>query len=162
VSIIDLATSIARPMLSVGCGGNRKYPQRTIRDVNIDITVPTENIPNFVRADAQHLPFRDKVFERIHASHIIEHLEDPYAFIRECKRVADTAEILCPHYLDPNAYIDLDHKHVYWRGGFVRNNPRLQAIANIIFRNKWIKWASRKAAGCSREVKITLPPTFPQ
>ena len=124
--------------------------------MNIDITVPTRKIPNFLRVDAQHLPFRDKVFRQVYASHIVEHLEDPYAFIRECKRVADTAEILSPHYLDPNAYIDLDHKHVYWRGGFVRNNPRLQAIANVIYSNRCIKRASRRAAGCSREVKITL------
>jgi len=156
MSINDPSASMARSTLSAGCGGNWKYPQRTIRDVNVDIMVPAKKIPNFIRADAQHLPFRDKIFEKAYASHIIEHLEDPYAFLRECKRVAYAAEILCPHYLDPNAYIDLDHKHVYWRGGFVRNNPRLQAIANRISRNRYVKRVSWMTVDCSREVKITL------
>ena len=43
---------------------------------------------NFLTADAQHLPFRAKVFTDIYASHVLEHLPNPLQALQEWSRVA--------------------------------------------------------------------------
>lgn len=77
-------------VLDVGCGGTPKG------DVNCDLfigkTPHVEAIVRkteyFVRCDAQHLPFRDKSFQIVHSSHLLEHLLQPYDALLEFKRVS--------------------------------------------------------------------------
>lgn len=50
-------------------------------------------------ADSTHLPFRDASFDVVIASHIIEHLDSPEAFLRDCLRVLRPGGVLrvsCP------------------------------------------------------------------
>jgi len=93
--------------LDVGCGVQPKG------DVNVDLYVKKPNphitshpiiepkkIPNFVLADACHLPFRDGSFKHVHSSHVIEHVENPFLMLRELLRVSSgTVEIYTPHRL---------------------------------------------------------------
>jgi len=83
--------------------------------------------PNFrcdrsawIVADAHNLPFRDCVFEEVFAGQLIEHLEDPLKFLKECKRVlkeGGMVTVTTPNFLSKNAYLDPSHKHVF---NFVR------------------------------------------
>jgi SAM-dependent methyltransferase len=66
------------------------HPQ--IEHYGLDYCQPTEPIPNgynFVLSDLnkQPIPFEDDKFDYIVASHVIEHLDDPLNFYRECMRV---------------------------------------------------------------------------
>lgn len=70
------------------------------------------NLPNFVLADAENLPFKDMSFTKVVASHLIEHLNDPLKFKRECLRVATALELFYPHFLSYSAYQDETHKWV--------------------------------------------------
>ena len=55
-------------------------------------------IPNFVLADAEHLPFKDESFSVAFSSHTIEHVGNPLLMLREMCRVAKRKAILrCPH-----------------------------------------------------------------
>lgn len=70
----------------------------------------------WVVADAQHLPFRSNSIGEIYVAHVIEHLEDPLQFLRECYRVLKRrgmVTIVTPNFLSVNAYLDPDHKHVF-------------------------------------------------
>lgn len=50
----------------------------------------------FVLGDAMHLPFKDKVFDYVVASHIAEHVDDPDKFCRELIRVGKRGYIESP------------------------------------------------------------------
>jgi ubiquinone/menaquinone biosynthesis C-methylase UbiE len=83
--------------LDVGCG---HVPRG---DVNVDLFVEAtghrvdktrpldiRNIPNFVKADACHLPFRDNVFDEVISYHTIEHVLNPVLMIKEMIRTCKT------------------------------------------------------------------------
>lgn len=49
--------------------------------------------------DAMHLPFKDKAFDFIVASHILEHMPDPSRFLSELQRVGKAGYIETPNFL---------------------------------------------------------------
>lgn len=94
--------------LDVGCGS------KPTGDVNVDFCVRGWNsqegdqkrgeflnpkvIPNFVVADAEHLPFKDDVFDVAFSSHVIEHVPNPSIMLREMCRVSKRKILVrCPH-----------------------------------------------------------------
>ena len=78
-------------ILDVGCGSKARG------DVNVDLLVPDSlrgwnrnisAIKNFVKADVRALPFKDRSFDFVFCSHVIEHLDDEWEGINELKRVS--------------------------------------------------------------------------
>jgi len=105
-----------------GSGGYKFNPfvKPGIGVVYVDINPPNPgtDIGNalWIVADAHRLPFRDDVADRIYAIHVIEHLEDPKQFLRECYRVlrrGGMVMLVTPNFLSRNAFADPDHKHVF-------------------------------------------------
>ena len=45
---------------------------------------------NFLYADAQNLPFRDKTFTRSFSHHVLEHIPNPHKALQEMNRVTQT------------------------------------------------------------------------
>jgi len=69
-----------------------KSSHPNIKHYGVDYCDPTEPTPTgyvFKNADLNHnpIPFEDDLFDVIIASHIIEHLNDPIEFFKECVRV---------------------------------------------------------------------------
>jgi hypothetical protein len=109
----DTTEQIAKGLgaiLDVGCG-NEKSAKGS---VNIDLCREKYNrqignqttgekmnprkIPNFVVADACHLPFRDKSFLMSFSSHTIEHVSNPVLMFKELSRVSIRRVVIrCPH-----------------------------------------------------------------
>jgi SAM-dependent methyltransferase len=61
-------------------------------------------------------PVADNSFDRIVASHIVEHVDDVLGFFREIHRLAaDGArvEIATPHFSNRSAYMDPTHRHYF-------------------------------------------------
>jgi len=85
--------------------------------VYLDIEAPRFRCNyNWIVADAHMLPFRSNVFEKIYASHVIEHLDYPDRFLSECYRVLKRGGrlfIYTPNFLSRNAYRDPTHKHYF-------------------------------------------------
>lgn len=50
----------------------------------------------FVIADGYRLPFKNKTFDYVICSHVLEHMEDPKAFVREIMRVGKAGYIEVP------------------------------------------------------------------
>jgi SAM-dependent methyltransferase len=69
-------------VLDVGCGTN---PRGTI---NVDCYVPNPIPVNFVLADAEHLPFKDKSVDTVVSFYNIEHLVDPASFFKKAAKIA--------------------------------------------------------------------------
>jgi ubiquinone/menaquinone biosynthesis C-methylase UbiE len=110
-------------ILDVGCDSHPKGHVNI--DVNRTIT-KQKHIPNFILADAQNLPFRDKCFSLIYSSHVIEHLPNPLQALREWKRVAGSVEIYTPSAFD----LDQTKDHIYTWNLFTFKN-----ILSIVFKN---------------------------
>lgn len=123
------AKSVLR--LDVGCGS---APKGTVNvDLNIKATVHrprdtvsgcrvlnVREIPNFVRADGLHLPFRDGAFREVVSSHLIEHVADPVGLIRELVRVArDRVVLYCPHRFGDNKRKSPQHKNFFGKTWFI-------------------------------------------
>ena len=99
--------------LDVGCGN---FPRG---DVNIDLRgagsvhrfcrdkIRVKAIKNFVRADAEHLPFRNKIFPESISSHSIEHVKNPVRMISEMKRVTrGTVNVISP--------LSCSYEYLFW------------------------------------------------
>jgi hypothetical protein len=72
--------------LDVGVGGGI-FGTVPRAQVCIDIDMPRTLPPIFIRASAEFLPFRDKIFETVKAYNVLEHVADPTAAILEILRV---------------------------------------------------------------------------
>ena len=75
--------------LNVGCGS---APWGDVR-VDVAFSFITHHFRPTVLADASHLPFKDGVFEVVKASHLLEHLRNPFRALEEILRVT-TKEIV--------------------------------------------------------------------
>lgn len=71
-----------------------KYPEETIHRTTQQIVIPQGK--EFIVGDALAMPFSDKSFDFIIASHIAEHIDDPAQFCREVSRVGKEGYIETP------------------------------------------------------------------
>jgi SAM-dependent methyltransferase len=90
-------------VLEIG-SGNRPRSQSTVlcdRYLEDDVhrgvgkTLVLDSRP-FVVADGQSLPFKDKSFDYVIVSHVLEHVDDPHRFVGELMRVALAGYIETP------------------------------------------------------------------
>jgi len=73
---------------------------------------------NFVQTDASSTPFKDKEFDFVAATHIAEHVEDPFKFCKELERIAKRGYIEVPtpffdNLIEGNSNPP-PHGHVWW------------------------------------------------
>lgn len=109
LQFLSAAAAPAFGILDVGCGHIPKgdvnvdlFPEPSAhrcvdQRVNDDVSLHVHEIPNFVKADACHLPFRNGAFRSTYSWHVIEHLQDPEAFLQELMRVSGEIEVRCPN-----------------------------------------------------------------
>jgi len=71
--------------LDIGCGKAKTC------QINVDIN---RQVKPTVVCDAQHLPFKNNVFQYIYSSHVIEHLTNPALMLKEINRVATPNAII--------------------------------------------------------------------
>lgn len=130
---------MTKTKLDVGCGCH------PTGDVNCDLYIEDshnhrgfsfkpipKNTANFVLCDGSHLPFKDNVFIEVFSAQVIEHLENPLAFLKELSRVAsNTIQVETAHYRS---------ELLQWRPKFRRWN-REHHISKMNF--KWLMKAGR-------------------
>ena len=103
------ARRTGKPLLNAGCG----LAYTELSDVNLDIDA--KESANFVRGDIQNLwMFNNKQFGSVYASHVLEHVEDPDAALRELHRIAEDVFVITPLPLWPSAWLDSNHKWFFW------------------------------------------------
>ena len=73
-------------ILDIGCNLDAvPYAQTVADEINFSKFYEDKK---FVLIDNKKLPFRDKEFDFVYASHVIEHVEDVLIFIKELQRIS--------------------------------------------------------------------------
>lgn len=113
------ADSAGKPVLNVGAG----TPGTSLRtcllgptlwgDINVDIAAPhgVTHGPDAVSyGDAEALPFADRQFGAVIASHVVEHTERPARVLAELARVADASFIIVPRWWAAHTWTHPGHR----------------------------------------------------
>ena len=99
-------------ILDIGCG-YRAHPNATvIADVQDLSNYYKEK--KFIKINEKKLPFKDKEFDFIIASHVIEHVEDFEFFIKELERISSRGYIELPSRLADNLVFENKNDHIWW------------------------------------------------
>lgn len=125
----------ARPgarVLDVGCGAGQVVGRLT--EAGFEAHGVDVSEPNIERArrfssrcqfyDGKHLPFPDGHFASVGALNVLEHVEEPEAFVPELVRVAE-----------PGGRVLISSPNFLRVLGFRDYHPRMRGV-----RNKWLNW----------------------
>jgi len=88
-------------ILDVGCADGFMFRDKDLDVVEVDIIYrfPRQyrRKIKFVKADAHHLPFKDKSFPGVVLGDVLEHVHHPIQVLREAKRVASNIYMTVPN-----------------------------------------------------------------
>ena len=112
-------------ILDVGCGYRAHKSASVIADIQ-DLSNFYEN-KNFVKITEKKLPFKDKEFDFVIASHVIEHVDDFEFFIKELERISSKGYIELPSRLGDNLVFENKNDHIWW---FYYNDTTNSLIAS--------------------------------
>jgi ubiquinone/menaquinone biosynthesis C-methylase UbiE len=94
--------------------------------------------PNFIKADAQHLPFQNGAFHTVVSYHTIEHVDNPTLMLKEMLRVAKrTVMVVCPHRYSERAGKFKVHKNFLNKKWFVEVLKKMEVNIYEINYSKW-------------------------
>lgn len=102
--------------LDVGCG---KHPRG---DVNLDLNVESYGVrasidvhatPNFVKAHADFLPFKNRSFHTVIANHVLEHMNSPLDSLREWMRVASKNLVMAVPSISNVSFFYESERHLF-------------------------------------------------
>ncbi len=118
-----------------------KYMGETIHRTVDKVETPEDK--QLIIGDALSMPFEDKQFDFVIASHIGEHIDDPVVFCSELRRVAKSGYIETPGPLTEFFLPSLAHKWTVTRKGstilFKKNNrkePFSKLFYSIFYLNR--------------------------
>ena len=98
-------------ILDIGCGYSANTFATTICDVQDLSEFYKEK--NFIKLNNKNLPFKDKEFDFVIASHVLEHVEDFKFFISELERVSNKGYIELPTKLEDNLVFENKRDHLW-------------------------------------------------
>jgi len=96
----------------IGCGYRANKYAETVADVQ-DLSLYYKN-KKFIKINEKKLPFKDKEFDFVIASHVIEHVEDFEFFISELERISSRGYIELPSRLGDNLVFENKNDHLWW------------------------------------------------
>ncbi|MFL2889598.1 MAG: class I SAM-dependent methyltransferase [Pelagibacteraceae bacterium] len=99
-------------ILDIGCGYTAHNRATTIADVQ-DFSKFYKD-KNFIKINEKKLPFKDKEFDFVIASHVIEHVEDFQFFLKELERISKKGYIELPTRLGDNLVFENVKDHIWW------------------------------------------------
>ena len=98
-------------ILDIGCGYNANKFAKVICDVQ-DLSNHYQD-KKFIKLTEKKLPFKDKEFDFVVASHVMEHVEDVDFFIKELERVSKKGYIELPSMLEDNLVFENKKDHLW-------------------------------------------------
>ena len=109
-------------VLDIGCGYTAHKKANIICDVQ-DLSEYYKG-RDFVKLEDKTLPFKDKEFDFVITSHVIEHVEDVNFFIKELQRISAKGYIELPTILEDNLVFENKNDHI-WHMEFDDINNKL-------------------------------------
>ncbi len=98
-------------ILDIGCGYNANKNATTVCDIQ-DLSIFYKD-KNFIKLNDKNLPFEDGEFDFVIASHVLEHVDDTYFFIKELERVSSKGYIEVPTILEDNLVFENKNDHLW-------------------------------------------------
>ncbi len=98
-------------ILDIGCGFTAHKNASVICDIQ-DLQGFYKD-KKFVKLSEKTLPFNNKEFDFVIASHVLEHVEDPAFFIKELERVSSQGYIELPTILEDNLVFENKKDHIW-------------------------------------------------
>ena len=98
-------------VLDIGCGYTAHKNANVVCDVQDLSNIYKEK--DFVKLTSNILPFKDKEFDFVIASHVIEHVKDVEIFIKELQRVSSKGYIELPTILEDNLVFENKKDHLW-------------------------------------------------
>ena len=99
-------------ILDIGCGYRPNKYANTLADVQDLSQIHKDK--KFIKINEKKLPFKDKEFDFVIASHVIEHVEDFEYFISELERISSRGYIELPSRLGDNLVFENKKDHIWW------------------------------------------------
>ena len=99
-------------ILDIGCGYRANKHATVIADIK-DFSNFYKG-KKFVKITEKKLPFVDKEFDFVIASHVIEHVDDFEFFIKELERISSRGYIELPSRLGDNLVFENVKDHIWW------------------------------------------------
>jgi len=114
ISLVNniLSKNINWNILDIGCGYKAHKNATVIADIK-DFSNFYKN-KKFVQIKEKKLPFKDKEFDFVIASHVIEHVDDFEFFIKELGRISSKGYIELPTRLGDNLVFENRNDHIWW------------------------------------------------
>ncbi len=112
-------------VLDIGCGYRANENASVVADVQ-DLSDFYKN-KNFIKVEEKRLPFKNKEFDFVIASHVIEHVDDFEFFIKELERISNKGYIELPSRLADNLVFENKNDHIWW---FTYDDLNSQIIAS--------------------------------
>ena len=107
-------------VLDIGCGYRAHKKASVIADIQ-DFSNFYKNKKfvqikekKFVKIEGKNLPFKDKEFDFVIASHVIEHIDNFEFFIKELERISSKGYIELPSRLGDNLVFENKNDHIWW------------------------------------------------
>ena len=117
-------------VLDIGCGYTAHHNASVICDVQ-DLSNFYKD-KKFIRLNEKTLPFKDKEFDFVIASHVLEHVDDVNFFIKELERISTKGYIELPTILEDNLVFENKKDHI-WHMEFDDDKNRLIISKKIQF-----------------------------
>ena len=99
-------------ILDIGCGYTPSKYANVIADKRDFSKFYKDKI--FIKIEDKKLPFKDKEFDFVIASHVIEHVDDFEFFIKELERISSKGYIELPSRLGDNLVFENQNDHIWW------------------------------------------------
>ena len=99
-------------ILDIGCGYRANKHASVLADVQDLSDFYKEK--RFIKINEKKLPFKDKEFDFVIASHVIEHVEDFEFFLKELERISTKGYIELPTRLGDNLVFENKTDHIWW------------------------------------------------
>ena len=99
-------------ILDIGCGYRANKHASVLADVQDLSDFYKEK--TFIKINEKKLPFEDKEFDFVIASHVIEHVEDFEFFLKELERISTKGYIELPTRLGDNLVFENKTDHIWW------------------------------------------------
>ena len=99
-------------IVDIGCGYSANKNASVIADIQ-DLSNFYKG-KKFTKISGKKLPFNDKEFDFVIASHVIEHVEDFEFFIKELERISPRGYIELPTRLGDNLVFENKNDHIWW------------------------------------------------
>jgi len=112
-------------ILDIGCGYTANENANFVADVQ-DFTDYYKDKKRFIQIKEKILPFKDKEFDFVIASHVIEHVKDFPFFLSEIERISNQGYIELPTRLGDNFIFENTTDHIWW---FVFDDIKKKLIA---------------------------------